>query len=103
MRRANSKSSIKRTIKFFTAMTRALADEFRPHGIRVIALAPGLIRTPLVGELPPLVELSLGNERVIAPNRLGHANEYAHLVEMCVSNRAINGVSIELAGGLDLN
>lgn len=86
-----------------TALTRVLADDFQTHGIRVIAIAPGLLRTPLIGVFPPLVELAIANERVIAPNRIGHPNEYAHLVEMCVYNTAINGVAIELAGGLDLN
>lgn len=80
-----------------------MADDFLAQGIRVIAISPGLFRTPLVGDLPPLTEFGIVQERVIAPNRLGHPNEYAHLVEACVCNPSLNGVSIELSGGVDLN
>lgn len=84
-------------------MTKTMADDFLAQGIRVVTISPGLFRTPLFGELPPLIELAITNERVIAPNRLGHPNEYAHLVETCVRIPSLNGISIELAGGVDLN
>lgn len=84
-------------------MTKPMADDFLAHGIRVVTLVPGLFSTPLPGVIPPLIQTDLVNERIIRPNRFGHPNEFAHLVETCVCNPSINGVTLEIAGGLDLN
>lgn len=84
-------------------MTKPMADDFLLYGIRVVTILPGLMNTPLVGQIPPIIQEDISNERIIGPNRFGHPNEYAHLVEACICNPAINGVTLELAGGLDLN
>src|SRR5215470_13203970 len=41
------------------AMTLPLAREFAPHGIRVVTIAPGLFKTPMMGILPDEVQASL--------------------------------------------
>src|SRR5207245_2384822 len=53
-------------------MTLPAARDLARHGIRVLAVAPGLIATPMMLTLPPDVQKSLGDS-VPFPSRLGHA------------------------------
>ncbi|MCL4109790.1 UNVERIFIED_CONTAM: hypothetical protein GTU68_018517 [Idotea baltica] len=76
-------------------MARDLADK----GIRVCAIAPGLFLTPLLEGLPQEVQTSLGAQ-VPFPSRLGHAQEYAALVEHVISNSMLNGEVIRLDGAI---
>ena len=59
----------------------------------------GLFKTPLLASLPEKVQMALGST-VPFPNRLGHPDEYAHLVESIIMNKMINGEVIRLDGAL---
>ena len=82
-------------------LTRALAQEFGPLGIRVNAIAPGFIdvgstRTALGPEL-------LEQYAKRAPTRrLGTADEVADAVDSLYRNGFMNGVVLDLNGGLRL-
>jgi NAD(P)-dependent dehydrogenase (short-subunit alcohol dehydrogenase family) len=83
------------------ALTLPLARELAQFGIRVVTIAPGLFETPLLGELPPEAQASLGAS-IPFPKRLGTADEYAHLVVACCENAFLNGETIRLDGALRL-
>src|SRR6201987_1865077 len=61
------------------AMTLAIARELGPFGIRVLAIAPGLVLTPLLAGLPQEAQDSL-SASIPFPRRLGDPNEFASLV-----------------------
>jgi len=83
------------------AMTLPIARELARHGIRVMAVAPGLIATPMMTGLPPEVQESLV-ATTLFPKRLGHAEEFADLVLHVASNRMLNGEVIRLDGAVRL-
>lgn len=82
------------------AMTKPLADEFRDIGIRVVTIVPGMIASPLIGQIG-FELISINSECMIAPNRVGAPKEYAHLVHAIISNPSMNGTTLELAAGFD--
>src|SRR5208337_4755307 len=61
-------------------LTLPAARELSRFGIRVVTIAPGLFRTPMVEGFPPEVQASLG-AGIPFPSRLGRPSEYAELVE----------------------
>ena len=83
-----------------TSMTRQLAMEGAPHGIRANTIAPGLIvsaGTRQVIEDPERAEqLRQGH---MLP-RLGNPPEYAQLVQAIVENDMLNGETIRLDGAI---
>ncbi|HTW85976.1 MAG TPA: SDR family NAD(P)-dependent oxidoreductase [Candidatus Sulfotelmatobacter sp.] len=83
------------------ALTLPLARELAQFGIRVMTIAPGLFQTPLLGQLPPDVQTSLGAS-IPFPKRLGTAEEFAQLVLACCENSYLNGETIRLDGALRL-
>jgi len=83
------------------ALTLPLARELAQFGIRVLTIAPGLFKTPLLGELPPEIQESLGAS-IPFPKRLGTGEEYAQLVVSCCENAFLNGETIRLDGALRL-
>ncbi|MBK5960448.1 3-hydroxyacyl-CoA dehydrogenase [Rhodoplanes elegans] len=83
------------------SLTLPAARELAQFGIRVLAIAPGLFLTPLMGTLPADVQASLA-AAVPFPKRLGRPEEYADLVMACVGNVALNGEVIRLDGALRL-
>ncbi|MGE6487182.1 3-hydroxyacyl-CoA dehydrogenase [Paenisporosarcina sp. NPDC076898] len=80
-------------------MTLPIAREFARDGIRVMAIAPGLIETPLFKGLPEPARASLASS-VPFPNRLGKPSEYAQLVESILINPMLNGEVIRLDGAI---
>ena len=80
-------------------MTLPIARELARHGIRVMAIAPGIFDTPMLAALPDQVRDSLGAQ-VPFPSRLGHPGEYAALVRHIVENRMLNGEVIRLDGAI---
>lgn len=87
------------------ALTRQLAYEYGPHGVRVNTIIPGAIRTPLLQQrlvADPSVEHEL-TERVPL-RRLGEAEELAALVKFLVSDSCayLTGQAIAVDGGLGL-
>lgn len=81
------------------ALTLPAARELARHGIRVVAIAPGIFATPMMAGLPQEVQDSLGGT-VPFPSRLGDPAEYAALVRHIVENPYLNGETIRLDGAL---
>ena len=75
------------------------AREFAQFGIRVNTIAPGLVATPLLLNMPKEVQDSL-SESVPFPKRLGKPHEFAHLASHIVENEMLNGTVIRLDGAL---
>jgi 2-deoxy-D-gluconate 3-dehydrogenase len=86
-------------------LTRAFANELGPRGIRVNAIAPGIIDTPGVQEqLEPLKAGGLDIDKAIAANPLGiagHPDHIARVALFLVSDLAVfvNGHTVVVDGG----
>jgi NAD(P)-dependent dehydrogenase (short-subunit alcohol dehydrogenase family) len=80
-------------------MTLPIARELAAFGIRVVTIAPGLFKTPLLAGLPEEAQISLGKQ-VPFPPRLGRPEEYAALVGHIVENEMLNGEVIRLDGAI---
>ena len=80
-------------------MTLPIARDLAASGIRVVTIAPGIFRTPLLGSLPQEAQDSLGKQ-VPFPPRLGRPEEYAALVEHVFDNGMLNGETIRLDGAI---
>ncbi|OCP19087.1 MULTISPECIES: SDR family NAD(P)-dependent oxidoreductase [unclassified Ensifer] len=81
------------------AMTLPIARELARHGIRVVAIAPGIFETPMMAGMPQDVQETLGKS-VPFPQRLGKPEEFAALVQHICENRMLNGEVIRLDGAL---
>ncbi len=77
------------------ALTLPMARDMARHGVRVMAIAPGLFLTPMLEGLPPEVQESLGAQAPF-PARLGTPGEFAALVRQIVENPMLNGEVIRL-------
>ena len=80
-------------------LTLPAARELARVGVRVVAIAPGLFRTPMVEGLPHELQKSLA-EGIPFPQRLGEPEEFSALVEHIATNRFLNGETIRLDGAL---
>lgn len=81
------------------SMTLPLAREFAQHGIRVMAIAPGLFHTPMMEGLPEETSAKI-IANIPFPARLGHAEEFGLLVSQIVENSYLNGEVIRLDGAV---
>ena len=81
------------------SMTLTIARELATLGIRIVTIAPGIMKTPMMMGMPDNVQESLG-KMVPFPQRLGQPEEYASLVRQIVENRLINGTTIRLDGAI---
>lgn len=81
------------------SMTLPLAREFASQAIRVNTIAPGLIGTPLLLNMPQEVQDSLA-ATVPFPKRFGSVEEFASLAMHIIDNGMINGEVIRLDGAL---
>lgn len=81
------------------SMTLPAARELARYGIRVVTIAPGIFRTPMMAGLPQEVQESLGAS-VPFPPRLGDPGEFAALVQHIITNAMLNGEVIRLDGAL---
>ncbi len=81
------------------ALTVPLARELAQFGVRVLAIAPGLFKTPLLGALPQEAQDSLASA-IPYPRRLGSPGEYAALACHMVENSYLNGEVVRLDGAL---
>lgn len=81
------------------AMTLPVARELAQFGIRVNAIAPGLIATPMLLNMPQAVQDNL-KAKIPFPKRFGQPNEFAALVCHIIENSLINGEVIRLDGAL---
>lgn len=84
-------------------LTRALALDLGTYGIRVNAVAPGVIRTPMQA-LTAQERLRAVSNRT-ALKRLGEAHEVADVVLFLLSNKAsyVTGHTLTVDGGLTAN
>jgi len=80
-------------------MTLPMARDLAPYGIRVMSVAPGLFKTPLLDGLPEKVQAELG-QMVPCPSRLGDPEEFGSLVVNILTNPMLNGETIRLDGAL---
>ncbi len=80
-------------------MTLPMARDLSRDGVRVMTIAPGLFKTPLLEGLPQEVQDSLGAQ-VPFPSRLGDPGEYAALARHIVENPMLNGEVIRLDGAI---
>jgi NAD(P)-dependent dehydrogenase (short-subunit alcohol dehydrogenase family) len=83
-------------------LTLPAARDLARTGIRVLAIAPGLVATPMMLTLPPDIQKSLGDS-VPFPSRLGHAHEFSRLAMHLIENTLMNGEVIRLDGALRLS
>lgn len=81
------------------AMTLPAAREFAQFGIRVLAIAPGIMDTPMLGAMPEEVRAGLAAS-VPFPKRLGRPEEYANLARHLVENQLMNGEVVRLDGAI---
>ena len=80
-------------------MTLPMARDLADKGIRVMTIAPGLFKTPLLASLPEEVQDSLGAQ-VPFPSRLGDPAEFAALARHIVENPMLNGEVVRLDGAI---
>ena len=80
-------------------MSLPLARDLAPVGIRVCAIAPGTMGTPLMRSAPEEMQAKL-TESIVFPRRMGDPDEFARLVEGIVTNPYLNGENIRLDGAL---
>ncbi len=83
------------------AMTLPVARELAGHGIRVVAIAPGIFDTPMLAGLPEAARESLGRQMPF-PQRLGRPEEFAALVRHIIENEMLNGEVIRLDAAIRL-
>lgn len=80
-------------------MTLPVARDLARSGIRVMTIAPGIFRTPMLAGLPEDAQKSLG-QQVPFPSRLGDPAEYGALACHIVENQMLNGEVIRLDGAI---
>jgi NAD(P)-dependent dehydrogenase (short-subunit alcohol dehydrogenase family) len=80
-------------------MTLPIARDLSRELIRVVTIAPGLFKTPLLGSLPEEAQKSLGKQ-VPHPARLGDPDEYGALAVHIIENPMLNGEVIRLDGAI---
>jgi NAD(P)-dependent dehydrogenase (short-subunit alcohol dehydrogenase family) len=83
------------------ALTLPAARELARFGIRVMTIAPGLIGTPMLLNMPDDVQASLATQ-VPFPQRFGEPEEFAELVSHIIDNEMLNGDVIRLDGAIRL-
>ncbi|WP_299199671.1 3-hydroxyacyl-CoA dehydrogenase [uncultured Tateyamaria sp.] len=80
-------------------MTLPMARDLASSGVRVMTIAPGIFKTPMLAGLPEDVQAALAAD-VPNPPRLGDPNEYARLAAFIVEMGYLNGEVIRLDGAL---
>ena len=80
--------------------TKTWARELGPKGIRVNAVAPGFIATPILETIPEKILASMKSQVPLA--RLGSPEEVANVYAFLASDEAsyVNGAVLEVSGGM---
>ena len=81
------------------SLTLTMARDLARNGIRVNAIAPGLIHTPMFDAFPREVYDSLSRQPLF-PVRLGQAEEVARLAQHLVENNYMNGETVRMDAGI---
>ncbi|MFK7868021.1 MAG: SDR family NAD(P)-dependent oxidoreductase [Roseobacter sp.] len=80
-------------------LTLPMARDLAQNGIRVMAIAPGIFKTPMLAGLGEEVQAQLAAD-VPCPARLGAPEEFARLAGFIVENGYLNGETIRIDGAL---
>jgi NAD(P)-dependent dehydrogenase (short-subunit alcohol dehydrogenase family) len=80
-------------------MTLPMARDLSPLGIRVCAIAPGTMGTPLMLSVPEAIQENLVST-IQFPKRMGKPDEFALLVDSIIRNPYLNGETIRIDGAL---
>jgi 3-oxoacyl-[acyl-carrier protein] reductase len=82
--------------------TKTWSRELGPKGVRVNAVAPGFIATPILSTIPEKVIQEM--EHRVPLRRLGQPEEIANVYAFLASDEAsyINGAVIEVSGGMSV-
>jgi NAD(P)-dependent dehydrogenase (short-subunit alcohol dehydrogenase family) len=80
-------------------MTLPMARDLAPIGVRVCAVAPGTMGTPMMLSASDRVKENLLRD-IVFPPRMGRPEEFAMLVESIARNPYLNGENIRLDGAL---
>jgi NAD(P)-dependent dehydrogenase (short-subunit alcohol dehydrogenase family) len=81
------------------SLTLPAARDLAADGIRVVTIAPGLFETPMLAGLAEPARQALA-ATIPCPARLGHPEEFAHLVVHIATNDMLNGEVMRLDGAL---
>lgn len=81
------------------AMTLPIARDLARMGIRVMAIAPGIMETPMMAGMTEEARDALAG-MVPFPPRMGRPSEFAALVGQIVENPYLNGETIRLDGAI---
>lgn len=83
------------------SLTKQMAVEWAPHGIRVNAVCPGLIDTPMLRLMDDPVTGQAYLDSSVPLRRLGSADEVAAVVVFLASSEAsyVSGVAVPIDGG----
>ncbi|MGH6893006.1 MAG: SDR family NAD(P)-dependent oxidoreductase [Dongiaceae bacterium] len=80
-------------------MTLPAARDLARNGIRVLSVAPGLVATPMITNLPQDMQDALAAS-IPFPSRLAEPIEVARLVQHMIENVMLNGEVVRLDGAL---
>lgn len=82
------------------ALTQQFAFELGPKGIRVVAVAPGFIETPMTAEIP--AEQRSGIMKDVSLGSFGSPDAVAETVWHAIENQYLTGAVIAVDGGMNL-
>jgi NAD(P)-dependent dehydrogenase (short-subunit alcohol dehydrogenase family) len=80
-------------------LTLPVARDLAVLGIRVCTIMPGIMSTPMMGQMPEELQANLAKD-VLFPKRLGRPEEFGALVRHIAENTYLNGEVIRLDGGI---
>ena len=83
-------------------LTKTLAQEAAPFGVRVVALAPGAIQTPINQDVWSNPQMLADLQEKIALGRMGSPEEIARMAVVLLSDAAsyVTGTTVFVDGGM---